>query len=93
MTPAIQHHPCHQVNSRLLRNPPMPSGKYPPSPTSTQTPTKPPSVLPRPPTYQIVRKDDFDFYIFIWLLNNMEGEHASDTEEKLYREQVEKYHG
>ena len=75
----------------------MPSGKHPSSPSSTVTTTKalparPPHRANRPTTYQIIRsKTAFDFYVFTWLMNNVEGEKASDTEKKLYREQLGKY--
>ena len=92
---------------------PMPSGKYPPSPKSTNTPTKPPmpsskhpsspmstqtpttALIPTwnfPTTYQRINtRKDFNLYVYIWLKNNMEGEHATDPENDVYRELVEKY--
>ena len=76
----------------------MPLGKYMLSPTSTQRPTKAlparsPLYTYHPPTTyeQIGTSKDFNIYVYIWLKYNMEGEHASDPEKKLYRELVEKY--
>ena len=37
---------------------------------STSTPTKPPSV-PLPPTYHLIGEEDFDNYVYLWLINNM----------------------
>ena len=82
--------------------PPTPLGKwaYPPSPKSTNKPTislpeRPPvdPIWAYPPTSypQISTRKDFNSYVYIWLKNNMEGEHASDPENELYRELVEKY--
>ena len=80
----------------------MPSDKHPSSPTSTQRPTT--EILPpRPPSFgdwgayppttyqQITTRKDFNLYVYIWLKNNMQGEHATDPEKKLYHELVEKY--
>ena len=76
---------------------PMPSGKHPSSPTSTQAPTKalltwPPAMYRPPTTYsRINTRRDFNSYVYIWLKNNMQGEHAADQEDDLYIELVEKY--
>ena len=75
----------------------MPSVEYPPSPSSTLTPTKalpvrPPLFANRPTAYPRIRsKTEFDFYVFIWLVNNVDDEHASDVEQEFYKEQLEKY--
>ena len=78
--------------------PPMPSDKHPLSPTSTQRPAK--ELPARPPLYtnpvpttyhRISTSKDFNLYVYSWLKYNMEGEHVTDPEKKLYRELVEKY--
>lgn len=106
----LQPRPCNPTP------PPMSSSKYPPSPKSTNTPTKPPTMpsdkyptypsstltptkaLParwyanHPTSYQTIRnKRDLDFYMVIWLINNLEDERASDIEQEFYHEQLEKY--
>ena len=67
-----------------------------PSPKSI-TPTK---ALPAryaidanpPTTYQrITTRKFFNFYVYIWLKNNMKDEHASDQEKDMYHELVKKY--
>ena len=77
-----------------LTKTPMPSaGKHPSSPTSTQTPTKGLISKWNPPTtYQrISTRWDFNSYVYIWLNNNMNGEHVSDAEKDVYHDLVEKY--
>ena len=73
----------------------MPSSKYPnfpDTPKSTHTPTTLPSSVTPPQLYQKISEGDIDFYLCIWLINNVESENASNTIEKLfYREQLEKY--
>ena len=80
-----------------LPTPPKPSGKYPPSPKSTQTPTKSFPAFPGwrhlpPTTYQRIRtRMDLNSYVYIWLRNNMEDERASDAEKILYRQLLVRY--
>ena len=78
----------------------MPSGKllHPSSPTSTQIPktvilpARPPYMSHPPTTYQrITTRNDFNLYVYVWLKNNMKGVRASDPENELYHELVEKY--
>ena len=92
------HHPSSTKSTHKPTKPPtMPSVEYPPSPSSTLTPTKalpvrPPLFANRPTAYPRIRsKTEFDFYVFIWLVNNVDDEHASDVEQEFYKEQLEKY--
>ena len=95
----------HFEKDRVLQPAPscIPSDKHPSSPTSTQTPTK--SLPARPPSWQTISfrsyppttyqqistKKDLNLYVYVWLKNNMEGEHATDPEKELYRQLVETY--
>ena len=87
------------LSSRQTSYPSISSAPSPPRPsssTSTQIPakalpTKPPILL-SPTTYPRIRtRRDFNSYVYFWLHNNMEGEHASDTEKESYHELLEKY--
>ena len=88
-------YPPSPKSTHMPTKPPMPSGKYPTSPTSNAPtkalPTKPPILL-SPTTYPRIRTGrDFNLYVYIWLVNNMEDAHPSYVEKDLYRQLVHKH--
>ena len=92
-----RNYPPSPKSTHTPTKPPMHSGKHPSSLMSTERPTKAlsPYILTylRPPTtyQQISTRKDFNIYVYIWLKNNIEGEHATDPENNLYYELIEKY--